>query len=589
MSIQLNKLTGLILLCLALFSSVLVAQDFSAQNSKYSPAIYGDKFTYEEDKFFYFNELAGVLFLKGKIEKGMYKDFRQAITDNNIHTLVLDSPGGNVSEGLQIAGTVFDRKIKTYIRKNQNCASACSFIFLSGKTRYTLGKLGVHQIAFDEEFSKKKEEVGLIGEVIQINNSDIVQYLDENNTPGFVYKYMLRTPSDEMYYFNEDELNQLGNSNISSQDKLHFNRIDNFIRDYNSHLIKTKCDTDPGSCTITQLCSQASKDKEWRTSLDAAKFVKLAKSKGYRCGVPVTVCPENIKKCNKEYLCTYGTTSMDTGLSWLNNSNADEAKRRGLSCSVVATPAFSFDTLASSAMVMDQTTGTVLMAKNADLRVPPASMSKLMTLYMLFEALRDERIAFDTEFLVSEKAAKIGGSTMFLREGERVSVRDLIQGIIVQSGNDACVTVAENLAGTETAFADQMTKRAIELGMNNSSFGNSTGWPDPLQRMSARDLVLIADLLIKDFPNYYPFFAQASFTWDGVKQNNRNPLLALGIGADGLKTGHTNEAGYGLVGSARQGNRRIIFMITGLETKAARANEAEKLANWAFGKFVNKN
>ena len=229
LSMQLNKLTGLVLLCLAFFSSGLVAQDFSAQNSKYTPAIYGDKFTYEEDKFYYFNELAGVLFLKGSIEKGMYKDFRQAITDNNIQTLVLDSPGGSVSEGLRIAGTVFDRKIKTYIRKNQNCASACSFIFLSGKTRYTLGKLGVHQIAFGEEFSKKKEEIGLIGEVVQLTNSDIVQYLDENNTPGFVYKYMLRTPSDEMYYFNEDELNQLGNSDISNQDRLHFNRIDNFI------------------------------------------------------------------------------------------------------------------------------------------------------------------------------------------------------------------------------------------------------------------------------------------------------------------------------------------------------------------------
>ena len=133
-----------------------------------------------------------------------------------------------------------------------------------------------------------------------------------------------------------------------------------------------------------------------------------------------------------------------------------------------------------------------------------------------------------------------------------------------------------------------MTKRAVELGMNNSSFGNSTGWPDPLQRMSARDLVKIADLIITEFPNYYPFFAQTSFTWDGVNQNNRNPLLPLGIGADGLKTGHTNEAGYGLVGSARQGQRRIIFMITGLETKAERANEAEKLTNWAFRQFVIK-
>jgi len=338
LSMRLNKLTGLVLLCLAFFSSGLVAQDFSAENSKYTPAIYGDKFTYEEDKFYYFNELAGVLFLEGSIEKGMYKDFRQAITDNKIHTLVLDSPGGNVSEGLQIAGTVFDRKIKTYIRKNQNCASACSFIFLSGKTRYTLGKLGVHQIAFDEEFSKKKKEVGLIGEVIQITNSDIVQYLDENNTPGFVYKYMLRTPPNEMYYFNEDELNQLGNSEISSQDKLHFNRIDNFTKDYNSHIIKQKCDTDPNSCTTTQLCARAAKNNAWRTSIDAAKFVKLAKSMGKRCGVPIPVCPEDIKKCNQEYLCTYGTTGLDASLSWLNNSFADEAKMRGYNCGIIIKP-----------------------------------------------------------------------------------------------------------------------------------------------------------------------------------------------------------------------------------------------------------
>ena len=256
---------------------------------------------------------------------------------------------------------------------------------------------------------------------------------------------------------------------------------------------------------------------------------------------------------------------------------------------VLATPAFSFDTLARSAMVMDQTTGAILMTKDADRPIPPASMSKLMTLYMLFEALRDGRVSMETEFLVSERATKIGGSTMFLRSGERVSIRDLIQGIIVQSGNDACITVAENIAGTEDAFARQMTKRALELGMTSSTFGNSTGWPDPIQRMSARDLVHIANLLITEFPDYYPFFSQTSFTWDGVKQSNRNPLLTLGIGADGLKTGHTNEAGYGLVGSAKQGERRIIFMLTGLETKSDRANEAEKLTNWAFRQFVNKN
>ena len=338
LSIQLNKLTGLVLLCLAFFSNGLVAQDFSAQNSKYSPAIYGDKFTYEEDKFYYFNELAGVLFLKGSIEKGMYKDFRQAITDNNIYTFVLNSPGGSVLEGVAIAETVFDRKIKTYIRKNQICASACAFIFLSGETRYSLGELGVHQISYGDAFSKTKEEVGKIAEAVQTANSAIVQVLEENNTPGFVYKYMFRKTADEMYYFNDDELNQLGNSDVSPQDKLFFNRIDNFSKDYNSHLIKQKCDTNPNSCTSAQLCSRAAKDNMWRTSLDAAKFVKLAKSKGNRCGVPDPVCPEDIKKCNEEYLCTYGTTSMDTGLSWLNNSFADEAKSRGYNCGIISKP-----------------------------------------------------------------------------------------------------------------------------------------------------------------------------------------------------------------------------------------------------------
>ena len=254
----------------------------------------------------------------------------------------------------------------------------------------------------------------------------------------------------------------------------------------------------------------------------------------------------------------------------------------------ITTQAWAFDTLARSAMIVDQTTGTVLLAKDADRPVPPASMSKLMTAYMLFEALRDGRVTMDTKFLVSEKATSRGGSTMFLRTGERVTVRDLIQGIIVQSGNDACITVAENIAGTEQAFAEQMTTRAIEMGMTSSTFGNATGWPHPKQRMSARDLVFLANELITKFPEYYGFFSQRSFTWDGVKQDNRNPLLNLGIGADGLKTGHTIEAGYGLVGSAKQGNRRIIFMITGLDSKTARASEAEKLTNWAFRQFVSK-
>ena len=334
LSMQPYKLTGLLLLFLAVFSNGLFAQDFSAQNSKYNPSIYGSKSTYEEDKFFYFSELAGVLFLRGSIETGMYKNFRQAITDNDIHTLVLDSPGGNVSEGLRIAGTVFDRKIKTYIRERKTCESACSYIFLSGSKRYTLGKLGVHQIAFNADFSKQKLEVGEIGKQFQVTNADIIQYLDENDTPGFVYKYMLRTPPEEMYYFNEDELNQLGNLHISAQDRLNFSRIDAFSKDYDTHIIKNKCDSDTNSCTATQLCFRAAKDEVWLTSLDALKFVKLAKSKGLSCGVPTPVCPENIRDCDKEYLCTYGTTNINSNLSWLNNSFADEAKSRGYLCGI---------------------------------------------------------------------------------------------------------------------------------------------------------------------------------------------------------------------------------------------------------------
>lgn len=247
-----------------------------------------------------------------------------------------------------------------------------------------------------------------------------------------------------------------------------------------------------------------------------------------------------------------------------------------------------FETRASAAYVYDLTTKTVLYEKRADVPMPPASMSKLMTLNMLFEALADGRVDLDTEFRVSSKAASMGGSKMFLRDGERVAVKNLIPGIIVQSGNDACVTVAEGLAGSEDAFAKLMTQRARALGMDNSHFANASGWPDPGQRMSMRDLALLAERLMTEFPEFYPQFRQESFTWDGITQANRNPLLGLGIGADGLKTGHTSEAGYGLVGSASQGGRRIIFVITGLDSTQARAEEAEKVVSWAFRQFVQK-
>ena len=252
------------------------------------------------------------------------------------------------------------------------------------------------------------------------------------------------------------------------------------------------------------------------------------------------------------------------------------------------TASWAFETLARSALVYDFQTGTTLFSKDAVRPIPTASMSKLMTLNMLFEALRDGRVALDTKFSVSEKAHKMGGSKMFLRQGERVSVDDLIKGIIIQSGNDACIVVAEGLNGSEAEFARKMTARAKKLGMNNSSFANATGWPHPGQRMSAEDLVTLTNRLITEFPEYYPYFAEKSFTWANISQDNRNPLLKLGIGADGLKTGHTQEAGYGLVGSAVQGERRVVFVISGLDSSAQRASESERIVNWAFRNFVKK-
>lgn len=253
----------------------------------------------------------------------------------------------------------------------------------------------------------------------------------------------------------------------------------------------------------------------------------------------------------------------------------------------------SFETRARAAYVYDMSAGTVLLAKDADTPLPPASMSKLMTLLMAFEAIADGRLDPDLRLPVSQHAMDYGGSTMFLNTRDRVRVEDLIKGVIVLSGNDASAVLAEALSpdGTEAGFARMMTARARELGMMNSSFANSNGWPDPGQRMSVRDLGILTQHLIEDFPTYYPLFAMQEFAFDGrAPQNsrNRNPLLGLGIGADGLKTGHTREAGYGLVGSAKQGDRRIIFVITGLQSTQERAQEAEKIVNWAFRQFALK-
>jgi len=258
-----------------------------------------------------------------------------------------------------------------------------------------------------------------------------------------------------------------------------------------------------------------------------------------------------------------------------------------------AVPASAFDTRARAAYILDQTTDTVLLTKNADEAIPPASMSKLMTLYVAFEALRDGRLTLDERLPVSQHAMSYGGSTMFLDTTDRVKVEDLLQGIIVLSGNDACAVIAEALSpdGTEAGFARYMTQRAKQLGMTQSTFANSNGWPAPGHLMSVHDLAILAQHIINDFPEYYPLFSETHFDFDGrapSNTQNRNPLLKLGIGADGLKTGHTEEAGYGLVGSAKQGDRRVIFVVSGLPTVQARADEAEAIVNWSFRQFAKK-
>ena len=257
----------------------------------------------------------------------------------------------------------------------------------------------------------------------------------------------------------------------------------------------------------------------------------------------------------------------------------------------VALPARAFETRAKAAWVYDVSTGTVLLEKNAHEKLPPASMSKLMTINMLFEALRDGRVNLDDRFPVSSHAKSMQGSTMFLNETDRPTVEELIKGIVVLSGNDACVVVAEGLAGTEEAFARQMNERAKALGMTDSTFANASGWPNPNQRMSMHDLGILAARLIREFPEYYGYFGLTEFPYDNRAPDNRfnrNPLLKLGIGADGLKTGHTEESGYGLVGSAIQNGRRIVVVITGMATDRERSQEAERILNWAFREFVQK-
>ena len=245
------------------------------------------------------------------------------------------------------------------------------------------------------------------------------------------------------------------------------------------------------------------------------------------------------------------------------------------------------------AFLYDETAGSVLFAKQADLPSPPASMATLMTLELVFKALAEGRLKREQTFRITEDAWRRGGapsrsSTMFAKLNSEVSVADLLRGVIVQSGNDAAITLAVGLAGSEEAFAGQMNQRAKELGLARSTFRNATGQPDPDQKMTARDAARLAAHLIETYPEQYRIFAEPEFTWSKITQRNRNPLLADYQGADGLKTGYTEDSGFGLVGSAVRDGRRLIIVLNGLESAKDRAEQARKLLDWGFSAFEQR-
>lgn len=258
-------------------------------------------------------------------------------------------------------------------------------------------------------------------------------------------------------------------------------------------------------------------------------------------------------------------------------------------CLLWTSPASALDTGAREAILIDYDTGTILFEKDADKPMPPASMTKIMTVFMAFERLKDGRLSMDDTIAISEKAWRKGGSKMFVKVDTRVAVHDILHGIIVQSGNDAAIALAEALSGTEEAFASEMTRRAHEIGLTNSTFRNATGWPDPEHRTTAYDLSRLAIETIRRFPEYYPIYSETKFTYNKIKQGNRNPLLYKNMGADGLKTGHTEAAGYGLTASAVRNGRRLVLVVNGLGSVAARSREGEALLDWGFREFENYN
>jgi serine-type D-Ala-D-Ala carboxypeptidase (penicillin-binding protein 5/6) len=249
-----------------------------------------------------------------------------------------------------------------------------------------------------------------------------------------------------------------------------------------------------------------------------------------------------------------------------------------------------FQTAAPYVILIDVETGSVLYEKNADVPTPPSSMAKLMTAEVVFNELKQGRIKTDDEYMVSEDAWRRGGapshtSSMFAPIHSRVRVEDLLHGAIVMSGNDACIALAEGIAGNEPAFVTMMNNRAHELRLTKSYFTNATGLPDPAQKVSVRDLARLARHIIRTYPDYYAIFGEHEFTWNKIRQQNRNPLLTMNIGADGLKTGFTNDGGYGLVGSTVQNGTRLLVVVNGLRTAKERGDEAKKIIEFGYRGF----
>lgn len=255
---------------------------------------------------------------------------------------------------------------------------------------------------------------------------------------------------------------------------------------------------------------------------------------------------------------------------------------------LLAGPVRAQETVAREAILIDVTTGQELFARNADQPMAPSSLAKLMTAYILFEELAAGRMNLDDRLLVSEKAWRMRGSRMFVEVGHEVPVEDLLRGVVINSGNDASVVIAESISGTEENFAGRMNETALRLGMTGSHFTTATGWPDPDQYSTARDIAILAIRIIEDFPEYYGYYSETSYGWGEVDpQNNRNPLLYRDIGADGLKTGYTDDGGYGLAASAVQEGRRLVMVVNGIDSARARSSESERLMTWGFRSFEN--